>query len=222
VKLRRILRNKNMDFKTLGTVPLQPSEPMMPSGGEMPLDTQETPGMGADTPADAGMGMDQMPGLDQMPSAKPGIPGDGSGMATPEQLAELQSLLDAIEQKHQELGTEKIINKNEIDASTQDALAEVFQILKEAGVDLNDQNSINEFLQTLEAANPDMYDILVEILNDLMDPETPLDPSKGLDLSEVPTDQASALSAMQNPAPDVTVPPDLTAPPMDLSGVPQQ
>lgn len=210
-----------MDFKTLGTVPLQPSEAIMPSGGMVPPDQT---GMADQTGGIPDPGVGDMPGvtgepgLDQMPSANPGIPGDGSGMATPEQIAELHQLLDIIEQKHQELGTDRIINKNEMDASTQETLGEIFQILQDAGVDLNDQNSINEFLTSLEKSNPDMYEIFAEILDSLLDPETP-DEKQELDLSEVPSEEESALieSANQTPPTDLG-----QVPPMDLSQVPSQ
>lgn len=164
--------------------------------GGAPVTAGPTSGvdMAGGAPVDPSQDQSQgMPSLADMPSAQSGdISG---GMATPDQIDELRTLIAQIQQKHREYKSDQIMNNNEVASSQKDLINTIFSLLKEAGVDLNSQKSINGFLQQLEEMSPEISQMFTKILDQVMDPETQDSGPNGeddpqLDLSQVPDENS--------------------------------
>lgn len=161
--------------------PMTPPQGVDPSNNIPPMDaSMQAPQDGA------------MPPMDQ---------GASGQMATPEEMQQLQELFDKIQSKYAEVNSAKFSSENEALAAKQDLTKQVFQMMKDQGVDLADVNSIKDFLAQLEQESPEMYDILVSVLDsifadiptgeeDATDPNAGLPPEMG---QGIPPDMSQGL-----------------------------
>lgn len=120
-------------------------------GGGMSPDAMSALGMGAQDPAAGSAPQDPMAA-----AASPGAPdaAAASGMASPDQMAELQQMFGQVKGANSQLASKQLISRNEIASIRQQLMVKMFQIMQEAGVDPGDPQAIQSFLQQLEKQDP--------------------------------------------------------------------
>lgn len=80
----------------------------------------------------------------------------GEQTVTPEQVQEMQTLIDNIKQKTEEARVNRTAGENRLESVRSQILKRVFEILQLSGVDLTQRESVSDFLNTLKARNPDL------------------------------------------------------------------
>lgn len=116
------------------------------------------------------------------PGAQPEAP--GQEFISPEERQQLQELLDATKEKMGELQTAKFASGNAREAAKLDALKEVFQMMREAGVDLSSQESVADFIDRMKAANPTMAADFEAALDALIGVEPEPAPTQGMPVTD--------------------------------------
>jgi len=129
-----------------------------------------TPPQPAPAPMPAPSPVAPPPVSPQGPAGMPPVsPDQGGAMASPEQRAELEDLMNKAQGKMGELQTAKFVSANEEDASNAETLKEIFIMLRDSGVDLTNPNSVAEFLEKLKGINPTLGQQFEDTLVTLMD-----------------------------------------------------
>lgn len=98
----------------------------------------------------------------------PQTPMDTGAPITDEQHAELTALLNKVKEKSATISSSNFVLSNEAEQRKRDALKEIFMQLAAEGVDLNDPASVSAFTQKLQQSNPDLYELFVEAVDQLM------------------------------------------------------
>ena len=91
-----------------------------------------------------------------------------ASMASPEQVAELGSLLKNVQNANSKLVSASIIDRNKISSVRKDLMNKIFGLMKQAGVDLSNPESIRSFMEKLSKESPDllaMFEMAFQGLN---------------------------------------------------------
>lgn len=125
-------------------------------------------------PAAMGQGTPPAMAAPTEPAASANIP-TGSGadtggesMATPEEMAKLNELMDKIEEKYRQTNAAMFAGANQTESFKKDLIVDVFKALQEAGIDITDPESVKQFLDALQESNPDLYELFVTAFNGLV------------------------------------------------------
>src|ERR1035437_91939 len=88
---------------------------------------------------------------------------------TPQQMTkDLKKLMDSIDEKMNLFNGQKKAASNQLQASQDDAIQELFEVLKRNGIDPSNKDSVNAFLQELQKRNPQGYQIFENAINSLL------------------------------------------------------
>lgn len=142
---------------------------------------------------------------------QPGVPQEtpGAEFISPEERQQLQELLDATKEKMGELQTAKFASGNAREIAKLDALKEVFQMMKEAGVDLMSQESVAAFIERMKSTNPAMAEQFESSLDSLLGQDT-MEPGNQ---EQAPAGMFPGVASGMTPPPsNETVPQDLRGP----------
>lgn len=86
----------------------------------------------------------------------------------PEGRAQLQSLMDQLDQKRGQFNAIQFANKNKAENTRQDSLMKVFEIMQKNGVDPSNMDEVKAFLDEIEKTNPELYQIFVQAFETLL------------------------------------------------------
>lgn len=167
--------------------------------------------------ADAGAGAPPDPSQDPTQA-----PDQSGGMASPDQMAELQSMMQGVQNANSKLVSKQLISKNEISIMRRQLLSSLFGLLQQAGVDPANPGSVKAFLEQLQKADPDLLEIFMAAFHDMQN--GPQD-TNGINPESPQEDQSidqGQPEAQEDPSQD-QMPPDMSQgqPPMtppDQSG----
>lgn len=105
----------------------------------------------------------QLNPIDNAPIPGEGVPGvsqAGQGnIITPEQKAELQQMLALVQGQNSKLVSNQLSSRNDLSSSVDDLMAELFQVLIDAGVDPSNPASVRAFMEQLAERDPDLLEI---------------------------------------------------------------
>lgn len=95
---------------------------------------------------------------------------------TPQEMADnLKKLMLAVTDKMNLFNGQKKVSDSQLTAVQNNAIGQLFNILKENGVDPSNQDSVNTFLQQLMKDNPQGYVFLEKAINSLLSQKNILD-----------------------------------------------
>lgn len=95
---------------------------------------------------------------------------------TPQEMADnLKKLMLAVTDKMNLFNGQKKVSDSQLTAVQNNAIGQLFNILKENGVDPSNQDSVNIFLQQLMKDNPQGYIFLEKAINSLLSQKNILD-----------------------------------------------
>jgi hypothetical protein len=123
----------------------------------------------------------QDPAIPSTP-ATPADPATATGLATPEEIAALNDMMDKIEEKYRQMNAENFAGGNQTESFRKDLVTDIFKALQDAGIDITNTDSVRQFLDELEQSNPDLYELFVEAFNGLLgegSPEAGVSPELG-------------------------------------------
>ena len=98
-------------------------------------------------------------------------PWDNDGnvvMSEEEMLADLQQLMDKINNEYSNYSQEKRRSKTMTEKGKEEAVNKIFEILASAGIDGSDQEQVNAFLEELKQKNPEMHELFVDAINGIL------------------------------------------------------
>lgn len=110
-------------------------------------------------------------GPEESAQMMPGPEMDGQAPISDAQYAELQQLLGQLKQVQGQLTSAEFISGNKSKAERESAQKQVYYTLMQNGVDLNDPESVRGFLEQLKAESPEMYETVVQALEELFPDE---------------------------------------------------
>jgi hypothetical protein len=86
--------------------------------------------------------------------------------------AQLQELVNAIEDKYRQFNSMKFMadNKNKVD--NEDTLKKVFDMMKGKGIDPGDDKAVQAFMANLEQTDQDLYTLFVQTMETLISGDT--------------------------------------------------
>lgn len=139
------------------------------------------------------------PSVPMTPPGVPGVPQQGpvtspigvapaapQEMVSPEQMQELQDILESVKVKLAEVETSRFGQENTSETYRKDALREMFILLQEAGVDLTDPQSVGQFFEAMREKNPQLAQDFEETLQQLLGEEAPVAPEAGPQTPGIP------------------------------------
>ena len=83
----------------------------------------------------------------------------------------IDALMAKVQSKYGELNSLKFAWDNQNVAKRNDILKVIFDAMRKAGIDPSDPASINTFMQMVQQESPDLYELFVEAINNLLGPE---------------------------------------------------
>lgn len=99
-------------------------------------------------------------------------PVDPGAPITDDQYNELVQLLQKVKDKSANITSNSFMIKNRAVQAKRDALKDIFSKLAAEGVDLTDPGSVGQFVAKLREQNPDLYELFVDSLDQLMNEES--------------------------------------------------
>ena len=113
--------------------------------------------------------------------------------------ANLQQMMDAVEEKYGQFNMMKFQSDNNIKAMQEDAVKQLIAFFQDNNVDPGDDKSINDFLDQVKQQDEDLYGLLENLIDLILNGvgNTPADQSVS---AEQGTELASKLGGDQQPA----------------------
>lgn len=103
-----------------------------------------------------------------LPPQEVGAPSSSSKMTPDEMRKDLKILMNSIDDKMNLFNGQKKAASNQLDKAQNDAIGQLFEVLKQNGVDPSNQDSVNAFLAQLKQSNPQGYQIFESAIESLL------------------------------------------------------
>ena len=97
-----------------------------------------------------------------------GAPEQGADVG-PEKRAELEGMLGELGNKRAEFNATQFASKNQSENAREEALMQVFKVMKENGIDPNNIEEVKAFIDELQQTNPEMYEAFVKAFEMLLE-----------------------------------------------------
>ncbi len=127
-----------------------------------------------------------LPPLSEVPSMNPPLPtepnlGTNNTMLSQDQMkANLQDLMSKIQVKKDQLDTSMFDINKTVKESNSVLFGEVYDFFTKNGIDPTDPEAVKAFLDKIKATQPDVYQMIESIINQLMEGSSQNDPTNPL------------------------------------------
>lgn len=107
----------------------------------------------------------------ESPEVAPTMLGAPEGLSQEEMRANLQEMMEKIQEKYQDFNAQKFSSEGKSKELQSQALREIFSILESMGVDPSSPESVNAFLEDLRATNPELAEQIEAALKSVLGEE---------------------------------------------------
>lgn len=117
------------------------------------------------------------------PTEVQGIPsptGQQPALSQEEMVANIKDMMGKIDNKYQDFQAGKFAYDNKSAEAKSQVLRDIFDLLQSEGVDPSNVEQVGEFLNKIKESNPELYQQIEKIFQDLVGEDTQTDPSQGL------------------------------------------
>jgi len=124
----------------------------------------------------------------------------GQPQMTPEEMAaDLDQLMEKVQERYQGYNSQKIQVQNNVQSMQEETLNKIFEVLASAGVDGTDPDQVNAFLDKLKSINPELYQMFSDAIGQLMGGDMSVSQGDNQTPPELPVSNEASIP--ENPAP---------------------